>query len=57
MTTGGGGAVITNSLKLSNKIKKLATICRKNTIEYDYSDLDIIIKCQVQKKDRFSPIK
>lgn len=40
MTTGGGGAVITNSLKLSNKIKKLATICRKkNTIEYDYSDL------------------
>lgn len=40
ITTGGGGAVITNSLKLSNKIKKLATICRrKNTIEYDYTDL------------------
>ncbi len=40
ITTGGGGALITNSLKLAKKIKNLTTICRKkNTIEYDYSGL------------------
>ena len=40
ITTGGGGAAVTNSSKLSNKIKELTTICRKkNSIEYDYSDL------------------
>ncbi|WP_440910920.1 LegC family aminotransferase [Candidatus Pelagibacter sp.] len=40
ITTGGGGAIVTNSSKLSQKIRELVTICRKkNTIEYDYNDL------------------